>query len=920
MRKLGAYLGALATGTLALSMQAQGQVVELSIDEGSATSPRAASCTGFDLLFAGEDCTYNNTGSFGGPWIGPQTRDGFFPLGEARIFADGPIPAGAVAIPLSGTIEIDRTGACSEHTIAATIQMGPFTRNFQGNARRQVDDFPNGITQTIATTPFASGEANLEGGCDYTLGANGVPDLLTGPDGDFPGNVQASAWTGPAGQEISRFGGSTTPNPGAQAVATVGAGYECLVSTGACGAGDVAFAWNTAERASWNNIVGNISTNANGDIVDAFLYVVHDEIEIATFAGQRITFWAYTVELTASGEGPPGPVEIEQEALAVQDGEAVIPVRTDTGVPDPVEVSIQTSPENGTVLVSGSPGNAADISITYTPNAGFSGTDSFQYLVETTGALPAGGISGASSPESALVTVTIEVIQPGANDVTVSTRRNAPILIDVLANDVGFTDPVFLDVVVPPGLGTVQIVDADGIPVTDEEGNQANLRILYTPDLAATAGQTGQQDVFTYTVSATGGDPDVFVFTQLVQNVPFGIVDSDVSPSLNVLGGSATVDNGSVSVSGLAWESLNPNASADYLSDWSTAVGEGVTVTKIDESCEQVPGTNASGCGGPYGVLGDWIPGELQDGTASAIATVDVALDGNTLTVTRITEVLDCSEPGQPPVVCLAFDARGNGFPNNNYSITTYTFVAGSAGASDTAEVTVNILNQVPVADSASLTISTQGTAPADASGQINVATIAGNSLGDAPATVTVSNAMNGTATIDGTTVTFVPSIFSGHASFDYTITDEDGETATANVGVTVPNLTPVLGNGSGEAQVGGSVEVDLLPLVTPGNGSPAQHELLVTTQASQGSCSLSGFTLTYAHAGTEAGTDACVVTLIDGNGDSDTGTINITITAPPPVAEGPGRFLPGGSSSFDLWSLALLAGLPLLGRRRRMS
>ena len=54
----------------------------------------------------------------------------------------------------------------------------------------------------------------------------------------------------------------------------------------------------------------------------------------------------------------------------------------DKGFSNPVSLAIASSPSHGTVVVSGSPGNQAGITVTYTPASGFAGTDSFEYTVD----------------------------------------------------------------------------------------------------------------------------------------------------------------------------------------------------------------------------------------------------------------------------------------------------------------------------------------------------------------------------------------------------------------------------------------------------------------------------------------------------------------------------------------------------------
>jgi hypothetical protein len=129
---------------------------------------------------------------------------------------------------------------------------------------------------------------------------------------------------------------------------------------------------------------------------------------------------------------------------------------------------------------------------------------------------------------------------------------------------------------------------------------------------------------------------------------------------------------------------------------------------------------------------------------------------------------------------------------------------------------------------------------------------------------------------------------------------------------VTIADVNPVLGDGSITTDQDRTSSALSLG-ITPGNGSVAQHELEVTTDAANGTCNLSGTSLTYAPAADYSGPDSCVVTITDGDGDTDSATISITVDQ---VSDD--LRLPGGGSAVDPWSLALLGALPLLRRRRR--
>jgi hypothetical protein len=298
------------------------------------------------------------------------------------------------------------------------------------------------------------------------------------------------------------------------------------------------------------------------------------------------------------------------------------------------------------------------------------------------------------------------------------------------------------------------------------------------------------------------------------------------------------------------------------------------------------------------------------------------------------------------PGVCSSGDGTitvtaGNGGPKSGVLV-TYTPGSNPASGSattlndscaytigngtqpnDTANILVAVTNSVPVAnDGNASAISTAGVAPAGLTATFT-SPGAGGSLGNAGVT-TAGTGTHGTTSVAGNVITYTitdASFFTGSDTFTYTVTDADGaasdETDTGTVTVTIANVAPTI------ADLAITTDVDTPSTgngltITAGNGSPTQHTLAVTTDGDNGSCTLSAAnatgTLTYTPDAGYTGDDECVVTLTDGDGQTDTATIDVTVNAEDEIT------LPGGSSSMDLWSLSLLGSLPLLMRRRRRS
>ena len=139
---------------------------------------------------------------------------------------------------------------------------------------------------------------------------------------------------------------------------------------------------------------------------------------------------------------------------------------------DPTSVTVTSGPSNGGVTVNSSTGV-----VTYTPDPGFNGTDTFTYQV----------CDGTPLCASGTVTVTVDSIvdAPTVVDDVATTDEDVPVVIDVLANDSdadGNLDPTSVSVTSGPANGSVTIDPSTGA-------------VTYTPDAAFSG-----TDTFTYQV------------------------------------------------------------------------------------------------------------------------------------------------------------------------------------------------------------------------------------------------------------------------------------------------------------------------------------------------------------------------------------------------------------------------------------
>ena len=223
------------------------------------------------------------------------------------------------------------------------------------------------------------------------------------------------------------------------------------------------------------NTDGTVTYTPNPNVTgnDSFTYQVDDNLGATSNVAQ--------VDVSIDPVNDP-PVANDDAASTPEDVSVDIDVifndtDIEDGTVDPTTVNIVGSPTNGTAT------DNNDGTITYTPDAAFSGSDSFTYRVRDS--------QGALS-NTATVTVTISSVNDppvAINDTGYSTEEETPITIDVADNDTdsdGTVDPT-----------TVAIVDnpANGSLVNNGDGT-----ITYTPNLDFVG-----NDSFTYTVQDDQG-------------------------------------------------------------------------------------------------------------------------------------------------------------------------------------------------------------------------------------------------------------------------------------------------------------------------------------------------------------------------------------------------------------------------------
>ena len=491
-----------------------------------------------------------------------------------------------------------------------------------------------------------------------------------------------------------------------------------------------------------------------------------------------------TVTLTVSATNAP-PVA-NADAYAVEAG-TVETVNAATGVlandidaeGNPLTAVLDVGPTNGTLVLN------SDGSFVYTPNANYTGVDSFIYHAN----------DGTSDSIPTVVTLTVAaanaapVAVADAYTVTTNTVRNVNAATGVLANDIdadGDTLSAILDV--GPTNGTFTL-NPDG-------------SFVYTPN----ANYTGA-DSFTYHANdgTNSSLPTVVTLTVAAVNTPpvavadAYAVDSNTAETVNAAQGVLANDtdlegnsltavlevgpaNGTLVLNADGSFVYTPNANFTGVDTFTYHANDGTSDSSIATVTLTVTELNVP----PVGVPDTYLATEstaLTVNTANGVLSNDTDLNGDTLTAVLQTG---------PTNGTLTLNSDGSFVytPNANFSGTdTFTYIANDGTADSTTTlvtITVDQVNVVPVAVNDLYFV--------DQNGSLNVGAGTGvlsNDVdldGDTLNAVLVTLPQNGSVVLNANgSFTYTPDVgFSGVDTFSYLANDGTGNSNTATVTLTV--------------------------------------------------------------------------------------------------------------------------------------
>ena len=543
------------------------------------------------------------------------------------------------------------------------------------------------------------------------------------------------------------------------------------------------------------------------------------------------------------------PTANEDNITVTEDTAQVITLTGSDPQGDSLIYTVTEEPAHGTLSGSGA-------NVTYMPNLNYTGSDSFKFKVS----------DGTFESNETTINITVNPINDlptAVNDIT-TVDEDANVLIDVLSNDSDTENDILtISTVSNPSHGNTTI---------------ENGKVKYTPNL-----NYNGSDSFTYTVrDGNGGTATatVNITVNPVNDTPTAIeqnvsTDEDNNKSITLAGNDIDGDTLSYTVteqptngtlSGTAPNLIYlPNANFNGSDSFKFKVNDGTV-----DSVEAVVNITVNPVNDAPTAVNDTATVDEDNNALIDVLANDNDIDGDTLTISTVSNPYNGVAVIENGKVKYTPDANYNGDDNLTYTISD----GNGATATATVNITVNPVNDVPVANDDNLTTD-EDTA---LNGNLSVNDIASPDGGNVwskksdPAHGVVS------VTSDGT-FTYTPAEnYNGSDNFEYKITDADGSVDTATVNITV---NPVNDTPTAIEQNVSTDEDNNKSITLAGNDIDGDTlSYTVTEQPTNGTLSGTAPNLIYLPNANFNGSDSFKFKVNDGTVDSTEATILITITA----------------------------------------
>ncbi|MEI7563639.1 MAG: Ig-like domain-containing protein, partial [bacterium] len=568
------------------------------------------------------------------------------------------------------------------------------------------------------------------------------------------------------------------------------------------------------------------------------------------------------------------------------------------------KIKVTALPANGTLKL-----NNVDITqnqeivladlggITFIPTADWTGTTTFTWLGTLSNTLYSSNTSSSSNTATVTITVNPTNITPTAADNAVTVAEDTNHLF--VATEFNFSDAnpgdimTNVKVVTAPTKGTLyNDINSNGIPDNGEEYSADGIirradiegaKIKYKPSL----NENGIPcDTFAFAVS------DGYAWSTLSYVMTVNVTPVNDAPVANVDTVIATEDL-SIDIDVL---SNDTDVEADILSITAAGAASHGTTSIVAGKIRYAPVVYYHGT--------DSFTYSISDGNAgTATGTVNVSITHVNHNPIAVNDNAVCSEDGNVSINVLSNDTDvdvdtlsvsavtqpSHGYTSINglqvqytpnlyyYGLDSFTYTTsdGQGGTSiATVNVTINHVNHNP-SSVGDLAITSESVT-------VDVSVLSNDSDIDSGDTLSISAvgaASNGTTSINGTKARYTPNLgFTGSDSFTYTVSDGNGGTSSSTVNVTInlsaTHLTCV--NDSALVQEDSNVNISVLA----NDSDVAAHVISITgvSTPTNGTAQIVGTQIKYTPNLYYHGNDSFTYNVSDGQGNSSSATVNVTI------------------------------------------
>lgn len=611
----------------------------------------------------------------------------------------------------------------------------------------------------------------------------------------------------------------------------------------------------TVTGATLNSGEGTLAFSAVGITYTPPVTFTGDAIITYTIEDEDSETDTGTITVTVTGDGVPTPqpdTATTYEDTAVQVSVLANDTHEDSDSMTVVAASVSAS--EGVATFDSS-------TVTLTPAVGFTGSSVVTYTVEDTD----------GDQVNSTLTVTVNAYPtPVATDDTVTIDENSSAtLVDVLSNDTHVIDA--LTVVSASGNAaelTVAVV-SNQVQITPVANFNGTSTVTYVVE-----DSRGQQDSGDITVTVQpDAEPvaaDDTANTSTGNSVVISVLSNDThadSDDLTITAASVSASEGTVSI-------INSSTQLQFTPDGAFTGDATITYTVEDENGDTDTGSvTVSVVSDPTPTANDdtGSTDENQQAVFSPLANDSHATD----TLTIVGATVDAGEGSVTYTSTTVTFTPATSFSGT--ATITYTVEdENSDQATADIVVTVNDILPVAVADTASMD---QGTT--------TLIDVLGNDTHAYGETLTLSSPVltvgSGTVTVESNQIRFTPSgTFSGSATITYVVSDPDGDVANGTLTVTVDGVPTAVDD---TASTDENVTIDIDVVANDTHNDDSLTVASVNLDSGQGAVSIVSNQIRYVPQTSFSGTAVISYTVEDSNGDTDTGSVTVTVTNIDPVA-----------------------------------